>query len=57
MGKKLLYPNAEKLKQEQNKPGKTDKNEPLIIETVNGFSPNYNLFKDIEHALIFCNID
>lgn len=57
MGKKLLYPNAEKLKQAQNKPDKTDKNEPLIIETVNGFCPNYNLFKDIEHALIFCNID
>lgn len=57
MRKQLLYPNAEKLKQEKTKPDKTEKNEPLIIETVNGFCPNYKLFKDTEHALIFCNID
>lgn len=60
MAKKLLYPYAEELKQKPIEKA-TAEAEPLIIETVNGFCPNYELFEKkgftTEEALIFCNMD
>lgn len=60
MAKKLLYPYAEELKQKPIS-SRTAEAEPLIIETINGFCPNYELFEskgiNAEKALVFCNMD